>query len=77
MKKIKQKLIDWLAEQPMIFTTKGHVFEANLKHAVTWVDHEDYTKMIETYTDTNGEVVKQSVHVMGKKPLELFAQQPT
>ncbi len=76
MNKIKQKLIDWLADQPMIYTTKGHVFESNLKHAVTWEDHEDYTKMIDTYFDETGEIVKRSVHVMGRKPLELLAQQP-
>lgn len=76
MKQIKQKLIKWLADQPMIFTSKGHLFESNLKHTVTWEDHEDYTKMIETYLDETGEIVKQSVHIMGKKPLELLAQQP-
>ena len=60
--------------EPLIYTTKGNLLVSQLCYGTQWIDCDDYTKLIETYT-LNGEVVKQSVHVMGKQKLDIGAVQ--
>jgi hypothetical protein len=57
--------------EPLIYTTKGNLPVNSLTYSHRWEDTPDYTKFIETYT-FDGEVVRESVHVMGKKPLDLI-----
>ena len=63
-------------DEPLIYTTRGNLPVASLDYTTTWEDTDDYTKMTETYT-LAGEVVKQSVHVMGKRKLDIGALQAT
>lgn len=61
--------------EPLIYTTKGNLPIASLAYSHRWEDTSDYTKLIETYK-LGDEVVRESVHVMGKRPLfELGAEQ--
>lgn len=62
--------------EPLIFTTKGNLPIASLDYSTRWEDCAEYTKLIETYK-LGGEVVRESVHVMGRAPVDLAAtQQP-
>ncbi len=61
-------------DEPLIYTARGNLPVASLKYAVEWEDTPDYTKMIETYT-LDGEVVKQSVHVFGRRQIEIGSLQ--
>lgn len=60
--------------EPLIYTAKGNLPLASLQYATRWEDNEDFTKFIETYR-LGDEVVRESVHVMGKKQLDLLPQQ--
>ena len=60
--------------EPLIYTTRGNLPISSLKYSTKWEDTPDYTKLIESY-EIDGEVVRQSVHVFGRKPLDLTAQQ--
>ena len=50
-------------DEPLIHTTKGNLHVSSLNYETTWEFEESYVKFIETYT-LNGEVVRQSVHVL-------------
>jgi hypothetical protein len=54
--------------EPLIHTTHGNVPVASLEYSTAWEDTPDYTKFIETYR-LDGEVVRQSAHVLGKRAL--------
>ena len=56
--------------QPLIHTINGNLPVDSLTYSTEWDDQADYTKFTETYKQGD-EVVRQSVHVMGKKPLEI------
>ena len=56
--------------QPLIHTIHGNLPVDSLTYSTKWDDQADYTKFTETYKQGD-EVVRQSVHVMGKKPLEI------
>lgn len=58
------------SDEPLIFTTKGNLPEAALTYSHAWEDTADYTKFIETYR-LGDEIVKQSIHVMGKRPIDI------
>lgn len=60
--------------EALIYTTRGNMSVSMLDYATRWEDTADYTKLIETYT-YEGEIVRQSVHVMGKTALEIGAIQ--
>lgn len=62
-----------MSEQvPMIWTTKGNLPVSDLQCAVRWEESPDWTKMFETYT-LNGEVVRESVHVLMRRGLDANA----
>lgn len=52
--------------EPLIHTSKGNLPVDSLEYSTRWEDSTECTTFIETYL-LNGEVVKQSVHVMGKR----------
>lgn len=52
--------------EPLIFTTKGNLPVKDLAYATRWEVTDDYTKLIETYS-LNGEVVRESAHVLTKR----------
>lgn len=60
--------------EPLIWTTKGNLPIASLAYSPAWEETPDYVKFTETYT-LDGEIVKQAVHVMAKKGLEMVAEQ--
>lgn len=65
-----------LSETPLIHTSKGNLPISSLQYATTWEDTPEYTKLLETYSQNN-EIVRQSVHIFGKKPLFISAEQAT
>ena len=50
-------------EIPLIWTSKGNVPLDLLKMDVIWDVQSTYIKLIERYTDVDGEVVKENAHV--------------
>ena len=61
-------------EEPLIFTTKGNLPISALEYSHKWENLDTCIKFSETYT-LNGEVVKQSAHVLMKTGLEVGAEQ--
>jgi hypothetical protein len=57
-----------MTETPLIYTSKGNLPIDSLKFETKWEDADTYTKFTETYL-LDGEVVKQSSHVMVKRGL--------
>ena len=53
-------------EKPLIHTIKGNLPISDLEYRTKWTDDEDNTIFQETYL-LDGEVVRQSVHVMSKR----------
>jgi hypothetical protein len=62
------------SETPLIHTSRGNLPIDSLQYATIWEDTADYTKLIETYSQ-DGEIVRKSVHIFGRKPLLLGAEQ--
>ena len=60
-----------MTDVPLIHTMKGNLPIADLKYETRWEVTDDYTKLVETYS-LNGEVVRQSAHVLSKR--SLFAE---
>lgn len=60
-------------ETPLIYTIKGNLPVADLEYSTEWQEVPgEYTKLIETYK-LDGEVVKQSVHVLSRQGLGVGA----
>lgn len=57
-----------MTDTPLIHTIKGNLPIADLQYETRWEVTDDYTKLIETYS-LNGEVVRQSAHVLAKRGL--------
>ena len=57
-----------LIETPMIHTMQGNQPIADLEYSTSWEVADEYTKFIETYK-LNGEIVRQSAHVLAKQGL--------
>lgn len=62
-----------MAEEPLIWTTKGNLPISILAASVTWVVTPEFVKMTETYR-LDGEVVKESAHVCILKGEPVFAE---
>lgn len=60
-------------ETPLIYTTKGNIPIADLEYSHKWENLDTCIKFSETYT-LNGEVVKQSAHVLMKTGLSVGAE---
>ena len=56
-------------DEPLIWTTRGNMPVAELKHEVLWDVQNDYTKLIERYTASDGIVVREDAHVYSKHGL--------
>lgn len=63
-------------EEPLIHTSKGNLPVASLKLETAWVDTPDYVQFVERYV-LDGEVVKQSVHVLARTGFSMDGQQAT
>jgi hypothetical protein len=61
-----------MTEQPLIYTSKGNLPEASLSCERYWERTPEYVKFIERYS-LDGEVVKESCHVLGLEGLECGA----
>lgn len=61
---------------PLIYTINGNVPIEDLEYSTTWEDNESYTKLIETYK-YDGEVVRESVHILTRQNLDLGLVQGT
>lgn len=64
-------------QKPQIWTKYGLMPEEELDYSTGWEDTEDYVSFSETYKKkSDGEVVRNSRHVLSKKSLaELGVQQ--
>lgn len=60
--------------EPLIYTTLGNVPIDSLEYFHAWEDTPEYTKFIEGYK-LDGEIVKQSAHVMMKAGQHLGIEQ--
>jgi hypothetical protein len=58
-----------MSDQPLIHTTKGNLPIESLAYSHKWEKNPDYIKFTETYK-LGDEIVRESVHVLGIKPLE-------
>jgi len=56
-----------MEDVPLIFTTRGNVPISELEYQTRWEDTPDYTKFVERYVASDGEVVKESAHVYDRK----------
>ncbi len=61
-------------EEPLIYTTHGNLPIASLALSTSWEDTPDYVKMTETYR-LGDEIVRESVHVLARKPLSMVGEQ--
>lgn len=61
---------------PLIYTINGNMPIEDLEYSTTWEDNESYTKLIETYK-YDGEVVRESVHILTRQNLNLGLVQGT
>lgn len=66
--------LERMKTEPLIHTTKGNVPIASLAYSHRWEDTAEYTKFVETYR-IGDEVVRESIHVMGKKALDVGVAQ--
>jgi hypothetical protein len=62
-------------ETPLIWTSKGNVPIESLRYEHHWIDNADETTLHERWFDASGELVKNNVHMFGRKPLHLFGEQ--
>lgn len=61
-------------QEPLIFTSKGNLPLASLHHEVAWEDTPDYVKFVERFR-LDGEIVKESAHVLARKGVEMIGHQ--
>lgn len=61
---------------PLIYTSHGNLPIDDLDYSTTWEDNDRYTKLIETYK-LDGEVVRESVHILTRQNLDLGLVQGT
>lgn len=55
-----------MADEPLIWTTKGNLPISSLTYETAWDVQETYIKFTERHRDASGEVVKESAHVYDK-----------
>lgn len=53
-------------DEPLIYTTRGNLPVSSLTYQTRWEDTADYTKFVERYVASDGEVVKESAHVFSR-----------
>lgn len=65
--KVRLRLLatKFLADEPLIWTSKGNLPVAALRRVILWEDEPGYVKLIERYY-LGDEVVKESADVLGK-----------
>ena len=63
-----------MTEVPLIYTTKGNLPIDTLEYSHAWEETPDYVKFIEMYR-LDGEVVKQSAHVLMRHGIEASVKQ--
>jgi hypothetical protein len=56
-------------ETPLIWTSKGNVPIASLKYEHKWIDTPEETTLHEMWYAEDGELVKNNVHMFGRKQL--------
>lgn len=62
-----------MSDVPLIYTSRGNLPIASLEYQTRWEEVPGhYTKLIETYS-LDGEVVRQSAHVLAREPLRVDA----
>ena len=62
-------------DTPLIYTSKGNVPIDTLRYEHRWSETEDYVSFEEIWYDQSGELVKNSRHVLAKKPLIIGVEQ--
>lgn len=59
-----------ITEEPLIYTAIGNVPVSSLTYMHEWLDTPEAMKFIERYKNSSGVVVKESIHVYLKQPLQ-------
>jgi hypothetical protein len=65
-----------MADEPLIWTTKGNLPVSQLRYETAWQDSPDCVVFRETYY-LGDEVVKQSVHVLKRQGQAAQSEQAT
>lgn len=60
--------------EPLVYTSKGNLPARDLEYRTRWEDTAQYTKFVEQYF-LDGEVVRESAHVLAKECVSLEGQQ--
>ena len=50
--------------EPLIYTSRGNLPIADLTYSTHWQDTGDAVTLAEEYRDSDGEIVRRSVHVL-------------
>lgn len=61
-------------EEPLIWTIKGNLPASSLQYVTRWENTPEYVKFVEAYL-LNGEVVRESAHVLAKQGASIEGQQ--
>jgi hypothetical protein len=64
-----------MQETPLIWTSKGNLPIDSLRYEHHWIDTPDETTLHERWFDASGEVVKNNVHMFGRKQLTFASEQ--
>lgn len=59
---------------PLVYTCKGNLPARDLVHDVRWEETPQYVKLVETYS-LDGEIVRESAHVLAREGLSMQGQQ--
>ena len=59
-------------DEPLIWTSKGNLPVSDLEYKVEWKVFDGHVEMHETYTNKDGEVVKNNLHACYLKGMDVF-----
>lgn len=63
-----------ITDEPLIYTSKGNLPVSSLKLETSWLDTPEYVQFVERYL-LDGEVVKESAHVLARTGFSMDGQQ--
>lgn len=61
-------------QEPLIYTSRGNIPLSSLQYQYAWEDTPEYVKFVERYVASDGEVVKESAHVMAKRGMSMLGE---
>lgn len=58
------------SETPLIWTSRGNLPRDELVFSTAWIDTPEFTKLTETYTASDGEIVREDAHIYARRSFE-------